>query len=180
MIFSNFNNYWFAVINGWSHRSAALDWLGIFIADYLPVLIVLSLLWLLFSSRPKQSKNKLMVVLASTASIIAVFLVKPIILLFYAKPRPFVALPHLEPLTSVFKLEDWQSFPSGHSLFFFSLAMVICLFNKRVGLVYFGLAVLIGFARIYTGVHWPLDILAGAVIGMVVGCIAFVVYSKYA
>jgi undecaprenyl-diphosphatase len=56
--------------------------------------------------------------------------------------------------------------------------------RKWVGMTAFCFAALIGFSRIYVGVHWPFDVLAGAVFGMIVGCAVYGAYSfvkaKYA
>ena len=79
-----------------------------------------------------------------------------------------------------------RGIPSGHASFYFALAMGVYLSNKnpapsnsanhqqngrtwygaRAGWVYFALAGLMGFARVFVSVHWPLDILAGAVLGI--------------
>ena len=65
--------------------------------------------------------------------------------------------------------ETSYSFPSGHAAFFAALAMVVFLYNRKAGWIYFSAALFIGFARIYTGVHWPLDVLGGLILGAVIG-----------
>jgi len=61
------------------------------------------------------------------------------------------------------------SFPSNHAMNMFTAATVLsCFYNKYAG-YYFGFAVLIGFSRIYVGVHYPLDIIGGAVFGIILG-----------
>jgi undecaprenyl-diphosphatase len=59
------------------------------------------------------------------------------------------------------------SFPSGHIAFLFALAIAVYFFNKKWGLVFFILSLLVGLARIFVGIHYPLDILGGIVIGIV-------------
>lgn len=65
------------------------------------------------------------------------------------------------------------SFPSGHSLVSFECAVTIFLFNKKWGVPALMLAVLIAFSRMYLFVHFPTDVLAGAVMGAIIAwCVA--------
>jgi len=57
------------------------------------------------------------------------------------------------------------SFPSGHSSLAFALAVSLWLHNKKIGAVYFLGALLVGLGRILGNVHFPIDILGGAVLG---------------
>lgn len=61
-----------------------------------------------------------------------------------------------------------SSFPSGHTAESFALAVTIWLHDKKVGWLYLALALLVGIARVWANVHYPLDILGGVVIGSLV------------
>jgi undecaprenyl-diphosphatase len=61
------------------------------------------------------------------------------------------------------------SFPSGHTATAFATATVIGLLHPRLRLPAFGLATLVGLSRIYLGVHFLFDVLAGAALGIAVG-----------
>ena len=61
-----------------------------------------------------------------------------------------------------------SSFPSGHTSTGFACAYVISRLAPRLAVFVYVLAALIGFSRIYVGVHYPIDVLAGAVLGLVV------------
>ncbi len=61
------------------------------------------------------------------------------------------------------------SFPSGHTLTAFAAAAVVASFHPRLRWPIFGLAAIVGFSRMYLGVHYWLDVMAGAVLGLVVG-----------
>ena len=64
------------------------------------------------------------------------------------------------------------SFPSGHTMSGFAAATAIWFTEKRLGIAAFLLAALIGFSRLYLYVHFPTDVLAGAVLGILVGIAA--------
>jgi undecaprenyl-diphosphatase len=61
-----------------------------------------------------------------------------------------------------------SSFPSGHALSSFACAFVLTRLAPRLAAPAFALAALIAMSRVYVGVHYPLDILVGAVLGVVV------------
>jgi undecaprenyl-diphosphatase len=81
------------------------------------------------------------------------------------RDRPPVVVLDPEPLVGV---PSTSSFPSGHTSTSFACAYVISRLAPRLTAFVFVLAALIGFSRIYVGVHYPLDVLAGAVLGLVV------------
>ena len=86
-------------------------------------------------------------------------------LLKYAvqRDRPPTIILDPEPLMEV---PTTSSFPSGHTSTSFACAYVISRLAPRLTVFVFVLAALIGFSRIYVGVHYPLDVLAGAVLGI--------------
>lgn len=59
-----------------------------------------------------------------------------------------------------------RSFPSSHAANIMVSATVLFLFYRRFGVLYFLIAALVCYSRVYTGAHWPLDVLVGAFIGM--------------
>jgi undecaprenyl-diphosphatase len=62
-----------------------------------------------------------------------------------------------------------KSFPSAHAANNFAAAFVIYQFYKKNIWIFFTIASLMAFSRVYIGVHYPLDIIAGAAIGSIIG-----------
>ncbi|HEY5059770.1 MAG TPA: phosphatase PAP2 family protein [Gaiellaceae bacterium] len=71
----------------------------------------------------------------------------------YAEPPPLVHVPHS------------GSFPSGHTTTSFACATMLAAAVPRAVPLLYVFALAIGFSRIYVGVHWPLDVLGGIVLG---------------
>jgi undecaprenyl-diphosphatase len=81
--------------------------------------------------------------------------------------RPCHGLPDVRLLISGSKS---ASFPSSHAWNIFTAATIFSHFyNRAVGIVCFVVAALVAFSRIYVGVHYPLDVLAGALLGILCG-----------
>ena len=93
------------------------------------------------------------------------------------RPRPFVT--HSD-LTALLDPGDKWSFPSGHSLSSFAAATALFFFHRKTGLLAYLLAAAIAFSRLYACVHYPTDVLAGIVLGILCGCIAAWVTDRLA
>jgi undecaprenyl-diphosphatase len=70
------------------------------------------------------------------------------------------------------------SFPSGHTLSAFLGATVLCCYKRSWGIPALILAGLIAFSRLYLYVHFPSDVLAGLVLGVVIGLVTVFLYGK--
>ena len=85
--------------------------------------------------------------------------------LWIERDRPAVGRPIPEPLL---ESPSTFSFPSGHATVAFACATVLALALPRLRWPLFALAALIAFSRVYVGVHYPGDVLAGALLGVVI------------
>lgn len=72
-------------------------------------------------------------------------------------------------VTTLVDLPGGYSFPSGHATTAFAAAAAVGVLHPRLRWPLLGLAAVVGFSRVYLGVHWGLDVLAGAVLGTAIG-----------
>ena len=79
------------------------------------------------------------------------------------RDRPPAVILDPKPLMEV---PTTSSFPSGHAATSFACALVLSRFAPRLTIPLFVLAGLIAFSRVYVGVHYPFDVLAGTVLGL--------------
>lgn len=154
----NIDLYLFRAINKFSNKSKLLDFFGIFFAKYWEFV-----LWLIFIfSFYNNASQGLTIVLVA---IISRFVVALPIGFFWKRKRPYKVLS----IKRLISEPWWHSFPSGHASFYFGMASAILFFNIPLGVFFLISAFLISFARVYCGVHWPSDILVGAIIGILCG-----------
>ncbi|AGK60676.1 Membrane-associated phospholipid phosphatase [Archaeoglobus sulfaticallidus PM70-1] len=91
------------------------------------------------------------------------------------RPRPYLTLQEVIPLEKA----TGMSFPSGHSEKAFALASVLSNDNKTKKLVLYAYATSIAFSRVYIGVHYPIDVVAGSILGWIVGKITLKIESIF-
>lgn len=111
---------------------------------------------------------------AGAASILGIFVFKTLKKLSH-RPRPC----HLEPhCWSRVLPPDQFSFPSGHTMSAFSIALVISYFYPSLEGTLFFLALSIAVSRVVLGMHFLSDVLAGAVLGVVLGCASITAFAS--
>lgn len=164
----------FFLLNSLAGQSPFLDSIIVFCASHLAYLLVGVLIVLVFFSHYSKLEKWTLLVVAGTASIIARFGATELIRFFYHRPRPFIALPEARQLLAN---SEW-SFPSGHATFFFALSTAVYLYNKKWGIGFFAATVLITVSRVISGVHYPSDIIGGALIGIAVAYIVSCLVRK--
>lgn len=91
------------------------------------------------------------------------------------RPRPFLQSPDFTPLIEP---PNSYSFPSGHTLSSFAAATALFCSFRRAGIGAYGIAALIALSRLYLCVHFPSDVLAGLVLGVLAGALAQYVVNR--
>jgi undecaprenyl-diphosphatase len=176
------NNSIFFFFYNLAHQSVFLDNLLIFFAQTFPYLVIgaaiVFLLWHheIFSAehpfRALAQKWK-EIVLVFFSGIFAWILAHFLKILIHS-PRPFAVFPYIHSLIS----ETDFSFPSGHATFYMGLAFAIFLSHKKAGYWFIFFALIIGIARIVAGIHFPIDILGGFILGIIIAYLVRIVYDK--
>jgi len=131
--------------------------------------LVTILWWLWFKKDENQFNNRKYIISTLFGCIIAIVSARSLVLLLPFRFRPLheKSLDFLPPCgLSITTLDGWSSFPSDHAILFFSLSAGLFFISKKVGV--FALlytTFFIAFTRMYLGLHYPTDIIAGAIIG---------------
>ena len=166
------NETLFLWINGLAGKSPLLDESLKGVAnDYFFITsscLVLLALWFGTRKIHQREKNQKAIMGASVSLGVATGTVR-IFNLFYFTPRPFTELP----TNLLFYQPTDPSFPSHSAAVIFAIAVAILLADRKAGIFLLFLAFLVGFARIYVGIHYPLDILGGVAIGALSALLIF-------
>lgn len=152
----------------WIASNLRTDWLNPAAVFYTTlgngglIFIAISVVLLFFCKTRKAGVSSLAAMLLGL--IVTNLTVKPLV----ARLRPWVVMEHFTVLVTS---GDMNSFPSGHTCAAFAFAAALCAvlpqkWAKAAALI---AAALMGFSRLYVGVHFPTDVLAGAAIGIVCG-----------
>ncbi len=162
-------------LNDFASHSAKLDHAIILISEkhiFKMVIPMLILWWAWFKIDLKQESNRNIVITTFIGAFIGMFIARGLTFVLPFRFRPI----HQDELTLnlpygfiVEKLSGWSSFPSDHAVLLFSLLTGIFLISKRLGfitLIYSIIVVIL--PRIYLGLHYPTDLIAGALLGIII------------
>ncbi|MBT4127161.1 MAG: phosphatase PAP2 family protein [Nitrospina sp.] len=87
-----------------------------------------------------------------------------------ARDRPCHVLSHVKDIANC---SNSFSFPSNHAVNSFTFATIVTLAYKNLTFLLYVSALLIGYSRIYLGVHYPTDVLSGALLGILIGFLGY-------
>jgi len=161
------DSFIFQQINSLAGKFVCLDSLAVFFAGYLEYILaglVFLLLW----------KKWWAVFRVFTAAILARYGLVELIRFFWTRPRPFI-----ENEVNLLLEHTGASFPSGHAAFFFALSLVVYRYNKKAGIGFFIASFLISISRVFVGIHWPSDILVGAIVGIFSGWLILRIFRRF-
>jgi len=159
----------FFLINGLAERSAAFDGIMTFmVSDYFtPLIMTMVVFALWFQGNDAAELERIHRAIFSTATAVgfACAVVK-LMNLGIDRLRPFEA--HPESVKLLFYTCTDPSFPSNSAAIAFAFAMGTWFIDRRASIFLFAIAALWSFSRAYCGVHYPLDIVGGAAIGILI------------
>lgn len=167
----NLNIQTFFFINGYAGKSILLDKIFLFITNPLIFIVIgMAVIWIIFirplyKEDPTQKilafRDALFFVIAMAFVWLVVAMIKSVI----AFPRPYQ---YFHGVKTLLVYGDFDSFPSLHAAFSFALAFLVLKRHKVWGIVLFVVASLVGLSRVFVGVHFPVDIIVGAFLGVLI------------
>ncbi|MDM5154971.1 undecaprenyl-diphosphatase [Bacillus sp. DX1.1] len=160
MSFSQLNIDVFRSINDLGKQYSSLNPIVVFLAEYMLYFLCLGIVVYWFT---RTNTNRMMVIHAVTAFILAEILGKMVGHL-HSHYQPFAVLSHVNKLI---EHDIDNSFPSDHSIMFFSICVSFWLVRKKEGWLWLVLAFCVAFSRIWVGVHYPVDVATGALFGII-------------
>jgi undecaprenyl-diphosphatase len=155
------------------HRAQPFDWLFVALsaAGQAAILwIVLAPVLALLARKPP-----LFTTLVTAATVWTADLLATLLKALVDRQRPYEVIPEADPLL---RWDVAGAFPSGHAATSAAGAVVLAYLLGRWGLWLGLLAAAVAFSRVYVGVHYPLDVLAGAALGAGVGLLAIAVVRR--
>lgn len=158
------NLYFFEIINGLAYKSILMDKMMIGISNYLPYVFMATLVCMYLYGFYKESK-----VLRRTAIDIVTMTIIDMLLSFvigyiYPEARPFVG----HNVNQLIQHVPNSSFPSNHALGTMAIALGLIAPYRTCGIVFACLAIVVGVSRVYVGVHYPIDILGGFALALLI------------
>ncbi len=170
----NFNLSFFNFLNGLAVDYPALDSTFVFMGNGFTYVAVVILIYFLLAHEDKKrgvQEVLMMVGVAFLAWFFAHYLKS-----VFDTQRPFVSISGIVPL---FQHEADGAFPSGHATFFSALAVMMWFYHRRIALSLGAVAIIVGLGRVISGVHFPIDILGGYILGFLISVISYFVIQWF-
>nr|WP_042195820.1 phosphatase PAP2 family protein [Kibdelosporangium sp. MJ126-NF4]CEL22241.1 DedA protein [Kibdelosporangium sp. MJ126-NF4]CTQ93023.1 DedA protein [Kibdelosporangium sp. MJ126-NF4] len=119
----------------------------------------------------RQNNSRMALAIVAPAVAVVAYLTSELLKNIWQEDRPCRALGQVATVVACPEYGDW-SFPSNHATIAGAAAVGLLLVNRAVGIVGVGLAILAALSRVFVGVHYPHDVLAGLVLGAGIAMVA--------
>jgi len=175
MMWQSTQRDWFLAVNQFAQSTPVLHAPTRLYAEYGVTLFAAVLLVAWWWARRDQHPRTMAAALwAPAGALLALALNQPLVDLAH-EPRPYTVLPHA--LVLVAHSQDY-SFPSDHAVMAGAVAAGVLLTHRRLGVATAVAAVVMAFARVYVGAHFPLDVIVGLLLGAAVSCVGYLVVRR--
>ncbi len=138
----------------------------------------LGILWIIISAVFYLSGDRRTSVFIILSLLLSLIITNLVLKNLVARPRPFEAIEGFIPLMERFADAGGYSFPSGHASSSFAAAFAISAAKGKKGAPAYIPALFISLARLYIGVHYPTDILCGALAGTLAALAAMLIIKR--
>lgn len=168
----NIDLYIFNLLNGTLYLKA-LDKFFVMITtqgNWNITFIILGL-WLLFKG---GKTGRIAVIVLGITILLSDQLSSSVLKPLIERPRPCHTM---EDIRLLVNCGAGLSFPSSHAVNNFAGAFILTYFFKNLRYVFYVIAFLVAYSRVYVGVHYPVDILGGALIGLSVAFLVLFIYK---
>lgn len=160
MNLSEINIELFRMFNDLGKEVMFLNPIMIFFAKYMKYFLLFGIIMYWFT---RERENRIMIISSMFAFVVAeVF--GAIAGSIHSNNQPFAELSNVNQLIG-HAIDN--SFPSDHAIEFFSICITFLLFKKNLRYVWLAIAILVSISRVWVGVHYPADILVGAILGII-------------
>lgn len=163
--------YW---LQGLTGRSAFGDAVIAFIAGPFAYLLVAGLCVFFMRHKDKGRGVRDSIVIFSAAGF--AWALSLVLKTVFEEARPFAVIEALVPIVPVSTFDGSGAFPSGHTAFFASIVGSLYFYHRRAAYWLAVVPLIIGFARVAAGVHWPIDIAGGYLLGLAIGFGSYALY----
>lgn len=176
------NNFIFFSLHNLANQNNFLDVVIIFFANMLPYLVIVATLIFLVVHHDvslkyagikkvfNKFKETFFAFIVGVTALVSAEILKGVFFVL----RPFNADPEV---SNLFYATGY-AFPSSHATFYMALALSLYFLHKKMGIILIVCAVIIGIARIIAGVHYPVDILGGYVLGIIIAVFFNYLYKR--